>query len=136
VVFALVAVAAIIATYTASLETQRAEQSRDSIANVAETLQELAGFVPEETEVLLRRSTKAILAGQIQDTDSHIFQQVDALEEMARYFHDSWDDERVTKFLNDADQRLRRVSAAGVASPGIYEAQGGMAGDLRRSRYR
>lgn len=122
--FGVVAVAAIIATVFVSIEQRRAEQARDSermekefIASVAETMQELAGFVPEETEQLMRKTTQAILTGRTTDADSVTLMQVDALAEMAGYFHDAWDDGRAMKFLDNAQKRLSRVGTDSVSSP-------------------
>ncbi len=116
-----------------------AEHSRDSermaknfIGSVAETLAALSGFVPEETEVLMRETTQAILEGDKLDPDKVTMQQIDALEEMARHFYESWDGERVVDFLNHADERLKRVGAQGMASPKYIKLEAGwqeIAGD-------
>ncbi len=100
-----------------------AEQSRDSerltrnyIDRVGDTLEALTGFAPEETEAMMRQSIEAIRAGSDLDTDKVTFQQVDALEEMARYFYDCWDGLRANQFLQDSDERLQRVSSGAASS--------------------
>jgi hypothetical protein len=108
---------AVEATNVAQGKENSERMAKNFIARVADTLQELSGFVPEETESLIRQSTEAIAAGRVQDADSLTLQQVDALEEMARYFHDAWDGQRVIRFLKDADDRLHQVSPAGAATP-------------------
>ena len=100
-----------------------AEQSRDSerltrnyIDRVGDTLEALAGFVPEETEAMMHKSIEAIRAGGDLDTDKATFQQVDALEEMARYFYDCWDGVQARKLLQDSDERLQGVSSGAASS--------------------
>ena len=83
VVFALVAVAAIAAMIVADRERAKTQQSLDYLLNVKETYQELAGFVPEETEQLMRESADAFLTGAVDAPDSAKLLQVGALEEMA-----------------------------------------------------
>jgi tetratricopeptide (TPR) repeat protein len=90
------------------------ERSLDYLRNVKDTYTELAGFVPEETELLMQQSAEAFLAGALDATDSDKFEQVAALAEMARYFGDSWDYVRATHFLDAARQRLGLISLAGV----------------------
>ena len=104
--------------------TARAEESRDSeretknfIARVADTLQVLSGVVPEETEALMRQTTEAIITGKVKDADLLALQQIDALIEMGRYFYDAWDTQRVGEFLNDADERMAKLSRAEAARP-------------------
>ena len=100
-----------------------AEQSRDSerltrnyIDRVGDTLEALAGFVPEETEAMMHQSIEAICAGGDLDNDKATFQQVDALEEMARYFYDCWDGVQARKLLQDLDERLQGVSSGAASS--------------------
>ena len=115
---------AIAAEQQAVAARKQAEQSRDSerltkdfIDRVADTLKALAGFVPEETEAVMRRSIDAILAGDNRNADEVTLQQVDALEEMARYFYDSWDGGKAFRFLRAAEDRLQRVAPAVAATP-------------------
>src|SRR5262249_5191870 len=107
--------------------------AKNFIARVADTLQGLSTFVPEETEALLRQSTEAIVTGRVLDADNLMFLQIDALEEMARYFYDAWNYGLAEQFLQDADDRLRQVSAAGRSLPEFTRLKAGrleIGGDL------
>jgi len=111
---------------------RQAEQSREYVTLVSETLLTVAGFVPEETEALIWNTTNAVASGGTLDADAGTLKQVSALEEMARYFYDAWDGENVGKFLQAADERLRRVSSSGMASPEFIRLSAGsheIAGD-------
>jgi hypothetical protein len=80
----------------------------------------------------MRESTAAIAGGSVQNADKLALQQVEALEEMARYFHDAWDGQRVIQFLTNVDERLRVVSPAGAATPEFMRLRAGrleIAGD-------
>src|SRR5262249_11922062 len=114
----------------AERERQLADRARDSerlaknfTARVADTLSELAGFVPEETEALVRKSTEAIVSGSVRDPDTLAFLQIEALVEMAHYFHDAWDARRVILFLKEAEERLGTISPASVTRPEFTKLQ-------------
>jgi hypothetical protein len=119
---------------------KQAEQSRDSerltknyIDRVGETLQDLTGFVPEETEALMRESIDAVRASGDLDVDKAALQQIKALEDMAHYFYDSWDGQKAKATLKQAHERLQHLNSTAIATPSanlLQATQQEIAGDI------
>lgn len=94
---------------TAEQERDRAENAREVLSSIASTFQQLAGFVPEETEFLMSQSAAGFLSGAQSSNEKIRLQQADALVEMARYYNDGWAPDRALEFLRKAEDTLRRV---------------------------
>lgn len=103
---------------------KEAEKSRDAAKGAgeiqtrfAETLKALIGFVPEVAEQPLKRSEQALALGAAADSDTAQLEQIEALEEMARYFFDAWDTARTQDYLREINGRLTQIHGTGAQGP-------------------
>jgi hypothetical protein len=89
-------------------QTARAEAAAKSTKSLLNIYQELANFLPEEMQLVLKQ-TKVAYDDPKRTSDVDELTQIAMLTQLAAYVRDTWDYDKAKRLLNDAREKLLKI---------------------------
>jgi hypothetical protein len=102
----------------AARQRRLADNRSEMSHQVARTLEVLGVFVPEEALALMSTAINSLVTSD-PSANQEVLTQIDAIQDSARFFYESWDGELAQVALKYSDELLRRAEQAGVSGPDI-----------------